>query len=129
VAAQRGGAVVDHRSAELQQLGVAADVAAAWLAQQEPEPDADDAAAAALGQADDPHAPLAMWPENWPALTLFLQLQTQWRFTAAGVLQGLRYGEVQVVMQLLKLKKKRRLFEQLQEMEQAALEAWDEQQH
>ena len=34
-----------------------------------------------------------VWPENWPALELFMQCQTQWRTGPAGLL-GLDYGAV-----------------------------------
>jgi hypothetical protein len=124
VAAQRTGAkpadeVEDLRGAELQGVGMDAATVQAWLASQvcEDEDEGDEPAT---------DTPLAVWPENWPVLQLFLALQTQWRFTPMGALQGLRYDAAEQVMRLRKVRKPRRLFGQLQEMEQAALEAWDE---
>lgn len=126
MAAQRTGAkpadeVEDLRGAELQGLGIDASTVQAWLDSQECLDEGE-------GEPVEPDfaTPLAVWPENWPVLQLFLRLQTQWRFTPNGALQGLRYDAAAQVMRLLKLRKQRRLFEHLQEMEQAALEAWDE---
>lgn len=34
-----------------------------------------------------------VWPENWPAVELFMRCQTQWRTGPAGLL-GLDYGAV-----------------------------------
>ena len=91
----------------------------AWLASQVCE-DEDE------GVEPELDTPLAVWPENWPVLQLFLALQTQWRFTPMGALQGLRYDAAEQVIRLRKVRKARQLFSHLQEMEQAALEAWDE---
>ena len=41
-----------------------------------------------------------VWPENYDALQMFLDCQTQWRTTGSGVI-GLDYG---VVLSLLSLK-------------------------
>lgn len=111
--------VDDQRADELTKLGVAADTALAWLAEQEAED--EEAEAQAAGS-------LVIWPENWPVLRLFLALQTQWRYKPCGQLQGLRYDAAEVLMRRGGFKKKRRLFAHLQQMETAALEAWDEQQ-
>lgn len=112
--------MVDERQAELEKLGVGAEEAAAWLAEQDPEEEAEEG--------PDTAKPLVIWPENWPVLQLFMRLQTQWRFSGEGKLQGLRYDAAEIVMRQLRMKKRRRLFDQLQEMEREALEAWDEQQ-
>ncbi|MEW6479781.1 MAG: DUF1799 domain-containing protein [Pseudomonadota bacterium] len=32
-----------------------------------------------------------VWPENWPAVVVFMQLRTQWRISFAGA-TGLDYG-------------------------------------
>lgn len=49
------------------------------------------------------NAELAIWPEAWHALQLFLGMQTQWRllvnqFTGAMRWEGLRYGSLPLVM-------------------------------
>jgi hypothetical protein len=104
--------VQDQRGDDLARLGVPADEAAAWLAEQD-------------GLDDDLAQPLVVWPENWPVLRLWLRLETQWRLAPNGRVLGLRYEAVEAVMRLAGLKKRRRLFDQLQEMEQEALNAWE----
>lgn len=113
------GRVDDHRLAELMKLGVSRDEAQAWLDAQEPE---DEAADAPL-QIDD--GPLIVWPENRPVVRLFMQLQTQWRKRPSGALDGLRYEAARTVIEVQRLKRPRRLFGQLVEMEHAAVEAWN----
>lgn len=113
----RRGQVEDRREIELTQLGVPAEAARAWIAEQDPDESEDEADAAAPGQ------PFAVWPGNAPVLELFLRLQTQWRLAPSGRLQGLRYDAATTVMRLRGLRKRRRLFAQLQEMEHAVLEA------
>jgi len=112
--------VVDERQAELERLGISAADAEAWLAEQDPEDDTEDG--------PNTSQPLVIWPENWPVLQLFMRLQTQWRFGGEGKLLGLRYDAAEIVIRQMRMKKRRRLFDQLQEMEHEALEAWDEQQ-
>lgn len=113
----RRGRVDDQRDSELRKLGVAAEQVQQWLAAQEPDEGGDDVTR------DD--GPLVVWPQNWPVVKLFLQLEGQWhRRPMSGALDGLRYEAVRVVIELQRLKKPRRLFRQLVEMEQAALEAW-----
>lgn len=116
--------MVDQRSEELQRLGVDAAAVAAWLAAQELDEgdgDGDETAAA------DPAAgPLLIWPENWAVLNLWLRLETKWQYRPDHRLAGLCYLQAEAVMRLLGMKKRKRLFMQLQEMEQAVLEALDE---
>lgn len=102
-------------------LGVDARAARAWLAEQEPE------AAAAPGE-DDPTRPLAVWPVNWPVLQLFLRLQTQWHHGPTGRPEGLRYEAVHVRMLGMGVPEAERaaLWDQLEDMEHAVLEVWDE---
>jgi hypothetical protein len=62
-----------------------------------------------------------IWPENLETLELFMDVQTQWRTTSAGVM-GLDYG---VVLSLLSLKKANdplALLRDLQVMETRAVE-------
>lgn len=44
-----------------------------------------------------------MWPENWPAVQLFLAMTTQWRYTPAGHHAGLDYTALQHPMAALRL--------------------------
>lgn len=61
-----------------------------------------------------------MWEENWPAVEMFLRLQTQWRTTMNGVL-GLDYGAVAWLLRLYEVEDPRSLLEDLQVMEAAAM--------
>lgn len=62
-----------------------------------------------------------MWPEAWPAVDLFLKVQTQWRGGASGIL-GLDYGAVRWVMELYAAVDPRDLFEDLQVIEARVIE-------
>jgi hypothetical protein len=69
-----------------------------------------------------------VWDMNWPAVEAFLALQTQWRTVAMSTLErarvvrlGLDYAAIPPVMDLLKVKKRKRVFEQLMVLESAAL--------
>ena len=61
-----------------------------------------------------------VWPENWPAVEMFLRCQTQWRTTMAGVC-GLDYAAVQWLFRLYEVKDQLAVFESLQVMEAAAV--------
>lgn len=115
----RRGEVDDRRETELTKLGVQAEAARAWIAQQEPEDETDEAP----DPGEAPGQPFAVWPENAPVLELFLRLQTQWHLAPSGRLQGLRYDAAETVMRRLAMRRKRRLFTHLQDMEHAVLEA------
>lgn len=70
-----------------------------------------------------------VWDKNWPALTAFLAVETQWRVVSrgmTGVLQrlGLDYAAVDVVLRRLKVRNS--VFADLQLMERAALKAFDQ---
>lgn len=54
---------------------------------------------------------------------LFLRLQTQWEKGPDGSRQGLRYPAAESAINLLRLPDTARLFDELVEMEHAALEA------
>ena len=58
--------------------------------------------------------------ENWPAVEMFLRVQTQWRTTMNGLL-GLDYGAVAWLLRLYEVEDPRALLEDLQVMEAAAL--------
>ena len=63
----------------------------------------------------------AVYPENWKAVQLFLKLGTQWRVGPMGGFFGLDYSAVDSVMNLCRVRKKRKVFEQIRIMEVAAL--------
>lgn len=116
MAEQRRGRVDDQRGTELRKLGMPDDQIAAFLAAERLEGDA----------ADD--APLMVWPENWPLLRLFLDLEGQWRVSASGHPQGLRYGEALAVIGLRwdERAEQQHVFDKLLEMQREALDAWEE---
>ncbi|KWH57882.1 DUF1799 domain-containing protein [Burkholderia cepacia] len=70
-------------------------------------------------------------PPNWTAVQLFVALTTQWRCVGLGTMTrsqivrtGIDYVAVEPVMRVMGIKRRRQreAFEQLQVMEQAALE-------
>lgn len=76
---------------------------------------------------DATDSPCEVMHENWLALEVFLQCQTQWRMIAgmAGAFyQGLDYPSVETVIRLtLPRKKRRKVFHAVQLIEQGALSA------
>ena len=73
-----------------------------------------------------------VYPENWPAVQVFLALTTQWRTVAVStwgsarlIQTGLDYSAIEPVMKLTGVKPKRRaaIFEKVRIMEEAALDA------
>lgn len=61
-----------------------------------------------------------VWEENWESVEIFLKMQTQWNVTMGGYV-GLKYEVLQWVGQLYDVEDKRRLLEDIQVMEVAAL--------
>lgn len=55
-------------------------------------PSAEEMEAAGFTPADYETDPVDVWPENWQAVTLFADLQTQWRVAGMGGLLGLDYN-------------------------------------
>lgn len=113
---------MDARPEALTKLtGVDAETARAWIASQEPMVDAEDA--------PDLQQPTEVWPCNWQVLQLFMRLQTQWHRDAADRPTGLRYEAVHarlLVMRGVDDDARARLWDELDDMEHAVLEAWDE---
>lgn len=65
-----------------------------------------------------------MWPENWPAVELFLGCATQWRVDGmSGAVLGLDYQGVEALMRIRRVRDRAALFDDLQIMERAALRA------
>lgn len=108
-------------------LGVPADAAQAWLAQQSLQGDEESGGDA--GEGGGGGQPLLIWPENLPVWRVWLCLQTQWRYWPRGGLQGLRLDQADVVIRRMGLADGDTVFAQLIEMEHAALEAWYGEQH
>ena len=67
-----------------------------------------------------------VYPENWPAVEMFLRLQTQWRTAMNGVI-GLDYSAVRWLFRLYEVQDQRALLEDLQTMEVAAMQAMNKQ--
>ena len=70
----------------------------------------------------EPDAPerFEVWPDNWPAVEMFLRCQTQWRTTASGVC-GLDYSAVEWLFRLYEVEEPATVLENLQVMEAAAV--------
>lgn len=64
-----------------------------------------------------------VFEDGWESLTLFLQLDTQWRWVQ-HIRTGLNYSAVEFLLRLYGVKKRREVFEDIQAMERAALSAW-----
>lgn len=126
MAERRRGQVKDQRADDLARMGLGPAEMAAWLAQQEVDGDEGEEGEGADAD-EDADGPFQVWPENWPVVRLFLQLQTQWHKTDTGHLDGLRYPAAETLMRTLRLPRRAELMEQLIEMEHAALEAEHEQ--
>ena len=122
MAQRKLGTPVDTRPEAITQLtGVDAEAARAWIASQEPLGEGSE-------EAPDLSEPTAVWPCNWQVLQLFMRLQTQWHHDAAGRPTGLRYAGVHARLQVLRVndEDRARLWDELDDMEHAVLEAWDE---
>jgi hypothetical protein len=83
----------------------------------------DDAAAFGLELPDlESKAELCeVWPEAWPAVDLFLKVQTQWRGGASGII-GLDYQAVRWLMELYEFDDQRTMLEDLQVIEARVIE-------
>lgn len=76
---------------------------------------------------------LEIWDINAMALRVFLDMTTQWRVTSLATIEravlrrtGLDYSALEGVMRLRRVRKRRRVFEQVRVLEAAAIEAFDE---
>ncbi len=67
--------------------------------------------------------PFEVWPENWPAVEMFLRLRTQWIMGMGGPV-GLNYASIEAVFRIFKPKRARALFDDLRQIEMGALEAF-----
>ena len=83
-----------------------------------------EAAAAAFGiSLPEPEAEkdFEVWKENWPAVELFLRVQTQWRIGGMGNLCGLCYADVIQTAKLYEVEELPSVLEDLQVMEATAM--------
>ncbi len=82
-----------------------------------------------LGLVPEPDAleDFEVWPDNWPAVEMFLRCQTQWRTTSAGVC-GLDYTAVLAVFRLYEVEEPTTVLENLQVMEAAAVKILNKEQ-
>ena len=71
---------------------------------------------------DDIEEDCLIFPENWNAVELFLRCQTQWNVSFNGV-TGLNYGSVLAIMNMYEYAEPSSVFEELQVIEVAAMEA------
>lgn len=91
-----------------------------------------DAALAAFGLvAEVPEVEfqeIFLWPCNVKSWTLFQRLQSQWMAGGMGGATGLNYTGVESALRMMGIKtgKWAKLFADIQLMEHATLEAWDE---
>ena len=69
---------------------------------------------------EQPSVDCEVWEENWPAVEMFLRVQTQWRTTMNGIM-GLDYGAVAWLFKMYAVEDPRALLEDLQIMEAAAM--------
>lgn len=67
--------------------------------------------------------PFEVWPENWPAVSTFATLVTQWRMGGGGPI-GLDYGAVPFALRMAAVKRSDwpEAFDGIRTMEDAALE-------
>lgn len=73
---------------------------------------------------DYAHEQVSVWPDNYQAVSTFIELQTQWRVGGMGSATGLDYVAALAVIRELDLEKDeaRELFQDIRVMEAAALE-------
>lgn len=65
----------------------------------------------------------AVWEENWPTLKLFLRMRRQWRYGAMGGVIGLDWPGIESRLRLMKTEMTAEMLDDLDAMEDAALEA------
>jgi hypothetical protein len=75
----------------------------------------------------DEYDEIFLWPCNLESWRLFMRLQSQWTVGVAGA-TGLNYSGVESALRLMGIKGQKRseLFSDIQVMEEATLEAWEQ---
>lgn len=72
-------------------------------------------------QDSSPPDDFEVWEENWPTVTMFMRLQTQWIVTMGGIV-GLNYQSVEFLFRIEGIDNPREMLADLQVMEAAALD-------
>lgn len=84
----------------------------------------DEIEAAYGADAPDSEDDFEIWEENWQSWKVFSALTTQWIVRDGlfgGTYQGIRYSSIQPVMWAYGVKDRRAVFDDVREMERAAL--------
>lgn len=87
--------------------------------------------AAAKPSAGESDGAFEVWPENWLTVKAFLALGRRWAWVTPGMGTPVRVGipatEIEATLRLMQIKRRtrREMFEDLLEMEQAAIEVFD----
>lgn len=89
-----------------------------------PDESADDARMFGLIIEAEPDERATVWPENWPIVQLFIDVQTQWRRRPDGRPAGLDYQAVEAVMRMRRLRDRSTLLSGIQVMEAEVLDAF-----
>lgn len=63
---------------------------------------------------------------NWPTVAMFVRLSTQWKSTGFGGVTGLDYCAVETLFRIYRVKNRKRMMDNLQVMEFAALKVVNE---
>lgn len=67
-----------------------------------------------------------VFEDNWTTVEIFQRLSTQWVWSSGGGAIGLHYPSMDFLFKLFGVKERRRVFQNLQIMEIAAINAWSE---
>lgn len=85
----------------------------------------DDQVAEILGGDGDAEEPFELWPDNEPALRVFLRCRRCWRTGPLGGVLGLDYPQVIAVMREMKIKNRDELLQDLDAMADAVVKVWN----
>jgi hypothetical protein len=87
----------DALNADAAVIGIESPEFRAWLAAPEEVTGGEDEGDADPADDDEDAELFEVWPENWPAVQLFVRCATQWMWTMSAR-TGLNYPGVQVIM-------------------------------
>jgi hypothetical protein len=98
------------------------DAAEYWFSGGVKDETPDDAAALGVIFPDEAvqSGDFEVWPENWPAVEMWLRIQTQWRTSVSGIV-GLDYSVLPWLFTMYEVSTPRDLLEDLQTMEASVL--------
>lgn len=89
-----------------------------------PDPTEEEASTFGLTVEEASGPPIEVWPDNMPAVEVFIDLMTQWRRAGmAGVRSGLDYAVLPAVFAIRGIQKKQQpaIFDDIRVMENAVL--------